>query len=165
LATFFIPCTKEKKMERNHVLLEQIATILRSHDDRTKKAERITECIRQAGRYRWVGLYEADHQEIAVIAWSGPNAPAYPRFPVTQGLSGDAVRLGTTIVVGSVKEDPRYLTTFENTCSEIVVPIKDARTGQVVGTVDVESERQNAFEAQDRLLLEACAHHLSSLLE
>jgi putative methionine-R-sulfoxide reductase with GAF domain len=148
----------------NHTLLDQIAHVLSSHDSRTKKAERIAECIRQAGRYRWVGLYEADHKEITVIAWSGPNAPTYPCFPVTQGLSGDAVRLGTTIVVGNVKEDPRYLTTFENTCSEIVVPIKDARTGQVVGTVDVESERQNAFEAEDRLLLEACAHRLCSLL-
>jgi putative methionine-R-sulfoxide reductase with GAF domain len=114
----------------NHTLLDQIAHVLSSHDSRTKKAERIAECIRQAGRYRWVGLYEADHKEITVIAWSGPDAPTYPCFPVTQGLSGDAVRLGTTIVVGNVKEDPRYLTTFENTCSEIVVPIKDARTGR-----------------------------------
>lgn len=55
-------------MGMNHVLLGQITNVLRSHDTRTKKAECIAECIRQAGGYRWVGLYEVDHQEIAVIA-------------------------------------------------------------------------------------------------
>jgi hypothetical protein len=29
--------------------------------------------------------------EIAVIAWDGPEPPNYPRFPISKGLNGAAV--------------------------------------------------------------------------
>jgi L-methionine (R)-S-oxide reductase len=149
----------------SRVLLDQVHNVLSSTEGRTAKAERIAGLIREAGKYRWVGLYEVSSDEIAVIAWSGPNAPAYPRFLVTQGLSGEAVRSGETVVVGNVQEDPRYLTTFATTLSEMIVPIKHPVTGQILGTIDVESDRLNAFEQDDRLLFEECARKLSSLVE
>jgi hypothetical protein len=48
----------------------------------------------QAGCYRWVGLYEVTEQEIVAIGWSGPGAPVYPRFPVTQGSAARPWRPG-----------------------------------------------------------------------
>ena len=47
-------------------------------------------------------------------------------------------------MVADVHKDPRYLPTFGSTQSEIVVPIMDEH-GQVVGMIDVESEKLNAF--------------------
>jgi len=44
-----------------------------------------------------------------------------------------------------VRNDPRYLTAFGNTLSEIIIPVLDEKNGAVVGTIDVESERANAF--------------------
>jgi putative methionine-R-sulfoxide reductase with GAF domain len=41
--------------------------------------------------------------------------------------------------------------------SEIIVPILDRPLGKVMGTIDVESERANAFSASDQHLLEECA--------
>jgi hypothetical protein len=69
-------------------VLRRIDDVLGSDQGRTEKAVQIAELVRQAGSYRWVGLYEVTEQEIAVIGWSGPGAPAYPRFPVTQGSAG-----------------------------------------------------------------------------
>jgi GAF domain-containing protein len=109
-----------------------------------------------------VGLYDVLPEEIAVIAWSGPGAPAFPRFPRTEGLSGAAVRAGEPVVVQDVSADPRYLTTLGNTRAEAIFPVKSP-TGAVVGTVDVESERANAFTDDDRALLEACAAALARL--
>ncbi|HEX6581361.1 MAG TPA: hypothetical protein VF195_10875 [Actinomycetota bacterium] len=43
--------------------------------------------------------------------------PAYPRFPVTKGLTGVAVAAQHTIVSDDVSRDPRYLTAFETTGS------------------------------------------------
>ena len=56
-----------------------------------------------------------------------------------------------------MRSDPRYLTAFGITLSEIITPVLDEKTGAVVGTIDVESEQANAFSLEDQKLLEACA--------
>ena len=137
--------------------LDQIRTLLAANDDRTTKAKRLAQLIRSVGPYRWVGLYDVNREEIAVIAWSGPAPPTHPRFPATQGLCGAAVSSGATVIVGDVSQDPRYLTTFGSTQSEIVVPVRGSATAVVVGLIDVESERLNAFTYDDRRFLEHCA--------
>ena len=52
---------------------------------------------------------------------------------------------------------PRYLTAFGSTLSEIIVPVVGPVGGRVIGTVDVESERANAFSASDQQMIEQCA--------
>ena len=102
-----------------------------------------------------MGLYEVTPTEIGIIAWTGSDAPAFPRFPVTQGLNGAAVASRAPVNVGDVREDPRYLATFGTTRSELIVPILDA-SGHAVGTIDVESERLNAFGETDSRFLTQC---------
>jgi GAF domain-containing protein len=145
-------------------LLEEVCRVAEGGGDRTRKAAGVAGAIRRAGAYRWVGVYEVTDGEIANLAFDGPGAPAYPRFPVTQGLSGSAVASGETVVVGDVKEDRRYLTAFGSTRSEIIVPVLD-RAGKVVGTIDVESEEVDAFSEQDRAALERCATAVAALFE
>jgi L-methionine (R)-S-oxide reductase len=123
---------------------------------------RMADRIRKAGRYRWVGIYAVGREEISVIGWSGPSAPAHPRFPKHRGLCGAAAESGSTVVVEDVTKDPRYLTTFGSTRSEIVVPVKRAG-GEVVGLVDVESECVDAFSVEDRRLLENYASEVARL--
>jgi L-methionine (R)-S-oxide reductase len=77
---------------------------------------------------------------------------------VTTGLTGSAIQGKSTVVVGDVRSDPRYLTAFGSTLSEIIIPILDPRDSRVVGTIDVESERANAFSAADQETLEQCAN-------
>jgi len=50
-----------------------IDDVLRSDKGPADKAVQIAELVRQAGGYRWVGLYEVTDQEIAAIGWSGPR--------------------------------------------------------------------------------------------
>jgi L-methionine (R)-S-oxide reductase len=144
-------------------VLRGIDAVLRSDAGRLEKAVRTAELLRQAGGYRWVGLYEVTGQEIAVLGWSGPRAPAYPRFPVTQGLSGVAVAAKRTVLVNDVTTDPRYLTTSAGTLAEIIVPVVDPGAGAVVGTLDVESPERDAFTEADRQALERCAAAVTGL--
>ncbi len=102
-------------------------------------------------------MYDVGKETVSIIAYSGPGAPAYPTFPSTQGLTGAAIREKATVVVGDVRTDPRYLTAFGSTLSEIIVPVLDPQSGKVIGTIDVESERANAFSVNDQKLLEECA--------
>jgi L-methionine (R)-S-oxide reductase len=138
-------------------VLRGIGDVLGSGKARPEKAVQIAELVRQAGSYRWVGLYEVVDQEISAIGWSGPGAPAHPRFPVTQGLSGAAVAARRAVVVNDVTADPRYLTAFASTLSEAIVPVLDPGTGRVVGTLDVESAERDAFTDADRQALERVA--------
>jgi len=144
-------------------VLRGIDDVLRSDKGATEKAVQIAELVRQAGSYRWVGLYEVTEQEIAAIGWSGPGAPAYPRFPATQGLSGAAVAARRAVVVNDVTADPRYLTALASTMSEAIVPVLDLDTGAVVGTLDVESAERDAFTDADRQALERVAAAVSGL--
>jgi putative methionine-R-sulfoxide reductase with GAF domain len=126
---------------------------------RTTKAREAARAIRLLGPYRWTGLYDVSSTEIAVIAWDGPEAPTFPRFPVTKGLNGAAVAEKKVVVVQDVADDARYLTTIGGTRGEMIYPVI-ASSGQVVGTIDVESDRVHAFSAGDEELLAACAQHL-----
>jgi GAF domain-containing protein len=101
--------------------------------------------------------------EFIIVARTGTCPPAYPRFPVTQGLCGAAAESRQTIVVGDVHKDPRYLPTFGSTQSEIIVPIID-EGGQLVGMLDVESAKLDAFEDEDRRFLERAATLLARAL-
>lgn len=134
-----------------------IIAVLALHVDRVQKAQKIADTIRQFGNYRWIGLYDVGAELVSIIAYSGPGAPAYPQFPITKGLTGSAIREKKTVVVGDVRNDPRYLTAFGSTLSEIIIPVLDKKTGAVVGTIDVESEEVNAFSGEDQRMLEDCA--------
>jgi L-methionine (R)-S-oxide reductase len=144
-------------------VLRGIHDVLISDQGRAEQAVQIAELIRQAGSYRWVGLYAVTDQEITAIGWSGPGAPAHPHFPVTQGLSGAAVATGRAVVVNDVTADPRYLTAFASTLSEVIVPVVDPGTGTVVGTLDVENAERDAFTDADRQALVGCAAALWGL--
>ena len=129
--------------------------------ERRARAERIAAAIRRYGDYRWVGIYDVGREEIAVVAWDGPAPPTHPRFPRSAGLCGAAVAARRPIIVGDVGADARYLTTHPSTRSEIVVPVFAG--GVPVGLIDVESEKPDAFAADDEQLLERCAALVSPL--
>ena len=148
--------------------LKRIRSIVTGGGDRAERAKHLAEAVRSLGNYRWTGVYDVGSEMVSIIAYSsasggahagssGPGAPAYPTFPVRKGLTGSAIREKTTVVVGDVRADPRYLTAFGNTLSEIIVPIVNPRSKAVLGTIDVESERANAFSPSDQQLLEECA--------
>jgi GAF domain-containing protein len=141
------------------VTSETVAAITRAlttAGSRADGARAIAEAVRAARGYRWVGVYDVDEGEVAIIAWSGAGPPAHPRFARTQGLTGAALASSQTVVVNDVASDPRYLDAFGDTRAEMIVPITGT-DGVVRGTIDVESDVANAFSADDQAFLEACA--------
>jgi GAF domain-containing protein len=124
----------------------------------------MAEMIRTACDYRYVGIYKIVRGDFVIVAKTGDCPPAYPRFPVTQGLAGAAVEAKQAIMVADVHKDPRYLPTFGSTQSEIVVPVI-TESEKVVGLIDVESEKLNAFTENDRDFLEHAAFMIARALK
>ncbi|PYU52647.1 MAG: hypothetical protein DMG48_05050 [Acidobacteria bacterium] len=151
-------------MERDN-LMKDLHSLVSTAKDRVATLQDIAELLRSSGSYRWVGLYDVDHAAGVVknIVWSGPSAPEYPMFPITKGLTGAVISSGRAVNVGDVEADPRYLTAFGTTRSEIIVPVFDGTGESVVGTIDVESEKPNAFTDDLQTLLEACSRVIRPL--
>lgn len=135
--------------------LNQIRGLAMGGDDRAIKAKRLAELVQTLGSYRWVGVYDVRLEQVSILAWIGPSAPEFPTFPATKGLTGAAIAQKKAVNVGDVRNDPRYLTAFGSTLSEIIVPVISP-DGRVIGTIDVESEKPNAFSDRDREMIEQC---------
>jgi L-methionine (R)-S-oxide reductase len=138
-------------------IVAAVAAIARDDGGRPDRAARIAEAIRREGAHRWVGVYEVTEREVAILGYSGPGAPAYPRFARTKGLTAAAIATGQPIVVDDVTTDPRYLTAFGSTRSEMIVPVVDPHGARTLGTIDVESDRVAAFRDAERELVQRLA--------
>lgn len=108
--------------------------------------------------YSWVGIYLMDGQELILGPYRGLPSP-HTRIPLNQGICGAAASTKESIIVDDVDADPRYLACSLETRSEIVVPIM--RGDDVLGEIDIDSDKKAAFGAADRELLEAVAALLS----
>jgi putative methionine-R-sulfoxide reductase with GAF domain len=146
-------------------LMTGLYTIVSTAGDRVAALQDVAELLKSSCSYRSVGLYDVDcgAGTVTNIVWSGPSAPAYPTFPITKGLTGAAISARKTVNVGDVTADPRYLTAFGTTRSEIIVPVLDGVHENVVGTMDVESEKPNAFPEDVQSHLEVCPNVIQPL--
>lgn len=145
-------------------VVDLLRVIAAERRDRQYLATRAAEILCRIGPYRWVGIYDIGPEDAHVFAWSGKiGPPAFVRFPKTAGLTGQAVKTNKTVVVNDVSKSDTYLTAFAGTRSEIIVPILDPTQSNVIGTIDVESDRLNAFRPADQKVLEQCGLALASL--
>lgn len=77
------------------------------------------------------------------------------RLRVGEGLTGWVARHGRPARVGDVARDPRYILLRPEVRSELAVPLEVG--GEVRGVLNVDSDRGEAFSAEDQTLLEEVA--------
>ena len=94
-----------------------------------------------------------------------PEIIASLRIPLNQGITGWVVRERLPVRVGDVTADPRYAVAvgMPGAGSEMAAPLV---TGdRVIGVVNVESPRLNAFSGDDLRLLTTLAGQLATIFE
>lgn len=116
---------------------------------------------REKADYTWVGIYLLFGHELVLGPFEGKPSP-HTRIPLGRGICGAAATEQATIIVDDVTSDPRYLACSLETESEIVVPIM--RGDDVLGEIDIDSDRRAAFGDDDRELLETVADALAARL-
>jgi signal transduction histidine kinase len=77
------------------------------------------------------------------------------KLRVGEGITGWVARHGKPALVGDVTKDPRYVSVRRDVRSELAVPLEVQ--GEVRGVINVDSERANAFSAEDQELLQELA--------
>lgn len=135
-----------------------LETIRKSLDESLDRDARLRGVVRilsaSRSHYSWTGIYLLEAGTLVLHNQIGPPTP-HERIPIGQGICGLAARERRSVVVPDVTRDPRYLACSLATRSEIVVPIM--RGPEVLGEIDVDSDRLDAFDDDDRVLLEGTA--------
>ena len=72
-----------------------------------------------------------------------------------EGITGTAAIRREPLLVGDVRNDPRYLNTVDAVRTEMAVPM--TARGKLVGIIDLQSIRLNAYNEYDRALLRLLA--------
>ena len=80
-----------------------------------------------------------------------------------EGITGSAAAAREPILVGDVRSDPRYLNAQDAVRSELAVPMIVRQ--KVVGVLDVQSSRPDAYDKQDTALLRLIASRVGGAIE
>jgi GAF domain-containing protein len=80
-----------------------------------------------------------------------------------KGITGQVAATGEPLVVPDVTQEPRYIPGIPNGRSEISVALKMG--GKIIGVLDVESTRVNAFNERDQRILTALAAQVAIAIQ
>jgi GAF domain-containing protein len=97
--------------------------------------------LKEKPDYTWVGIYLLDGNELVLGPYLGKPSP-HTRIPLGRGICGAAATEKATIIVDDVNADP----------------------GQVLGEIDIDSDKYAAFGPADRDLVESVAAMLAPKL-
>jgi len=80
-----------------------------------------------------------------------------------EGLTGTAALTRKPVLVGDVRTDPRYLNVVDAVRSELAVPM--VFRNKLVGVIDVQSTRLNAYREYERSILTLIANRIASTID
>jgi PAS domain S-box-containing protein len=103
-----------------------------------------------------VRFYHGEEAEVVLDATPGD-------WPLDIGIIGRVVRSGQPALATDVSKDPDHRTILEATRSEIAVPIE--RENRVIGVLNLESDRPEAFAEGDLRFLEHLVEHAAIAIE
>ncbi len=149
-------------MHKHDQTLKRIEALLGAESNGKRAMEGVVRTLKaEHPDYTWVGIYLLYGNELVLGPYEGKPSP-HTRIPLGRGICGAAAAEKATIIVDDVNADPRYLACSVDTRSEIVTPIM--LDGDVLGEIDIDSDKPAAFGPADRSLLERVAALLAPRL-
>ena len=85
------------------------------------------------------------------------------RLAIGRGVTGWVARTGKPLRVPDVRTDPRYVSVRRDIRSELAVPL--LVEGALIGVLNVDSTRQDAFSVEDEELLVAIANQSAQVIQ
>ena len=140
------PITKEEKYR---ILLEYISQLSKYSYSLRDKLTNISLMIHQTFGFWWTGFYLVSGNHLILGPYQGPLACL--RIGYGRGVCGAAWKEERTIVVPDVEEFPGHIACSSESKSEIVIPLHS--DDEVVGVLDIDSEKLATFDATDALWL------------
>lgn len=109
-------------------------------------------------RFDWTGFYRVVAPELLKI---GPYQGGHGCLviPFSRGVCGAAARTGQVQLVPDVDAFPGHIACASSTRSEIVLPVR-GKGGRLIGVLDIDSDRPDAFTEADAGRLAAILHEV-----
>ena len=110
-------------------------------------------------------LYTERDQELRIRYAVGHRPEIVENLMLTlkDGITGAAAAAREPILVGDVRNDPRYLSSIDAVRTELAVPM--IARNRLVGVIDVQSTRLNAYTEYDRALLRLIASRVAIAID
>jgi GAF domain-containing protein len=150
MAENLVISTSANKKERYDVLLPQIEALVHGEEDLVANLSNIVAALRQSMGFFWVGFYLVKGKQLVLGPFQGPIACT--RIDLGKGVCGASWKEKKTMIVPDVDQFPGHIACSSDAKSEIVVPVM--RDGEVVGVLDVDSDRLDDFDSYDQEGLE-----------
>lgn len=147
-------------------LLHSIAVAATESRASDELIARATDLIGQTIPARFCGVMLLDETGANLNphpSYRGLTADMSYSVPVGKGITGRVATTGIAARVGDVSRDPDYLPGHPSVRSELCVPLKSG--DRLIGVIDAESERWNAFSERDERLLTTVAGQLALAFE
>jgi serine phosphatase RsbU (regulator of sigma subunit)/putative methionine-R-sulfoxide reductase with GAF domain/anti-sigma regulatory factor (Ser/Thr protein kinase) len=136
-------------------------------------SRRVTKLIQSTFSYYYVALFTLESgtgslqfRSSAGVAGRRKGGPSpVLQVEVGQGIIGHVAETGEEMLVSDVSQEPLYrlIDGLPETQSEVALPIRIE--GRVLGVLDVQSDKVNAFHPNDLLVLRALADNIALAVE
>ncbi|HLA45335.1 MAG TPA: PAS domain S-box protein, partial [Aggregatilineales bacterium] len=159
--------TERKQAEKELVALYNATAFLFNANNVLDLGQQIVRAIVQEFGQVDCGLILVDNrqQNLIRVARTGEKQihTDKPLYLDGEGLVPEAVRSGQIIYAPDVTTDPRYVQSEPRTRSELVIPLRTAKG--VIGVLDLQRDRTDAFSQQDQRVLSAFAERAAAAIE
>ena len=147
------------KEDKYVTLLPQIEAVIDGEPDIIANMANIASMIQETFQFWWTGFYRVIDNQLVLGPFQGPMACTRIKFG--KGVCGTAWKEAQTIIVKDVDQFPGHIACSSASRREIVVPLKV--NGEVVGVLDIDSEKLSNFDSTDQKWLEKVAVLLSAV--
>ena len=138
------------KQEMYEIIIPQIKAIIEGEQDLIANLANISAALKEQFGWFWVGFYLVKNDELVLGPFQGPVACT--RIKKGRGVCGSSWQLAETLIVPDVSKFAGHIACSSLSVSEIVVPI--IRNKEVIGVLDVDSEKPSFFNETDKKYLE-----------
>jgi len=143
--------------------LEEIKQLIRSSQRGEDAQARVVISLKKNfPQFNWVGIFQLVGRELVLGPYQGKMPVGFEKIPVGRGICGTVAVTMRTEVVPDVRADARYLTCFEETRSELVVPI--IKQDKLWGEITIDADQPGVFTRDEIQLIEQTAQLLSEAI-
>ena len=148
------------KNETYPLLLAQVRAIVKDESDPVANMANVAALIQETFRFWWTGFYRVVGNQLVLGPFQGPVACT--RIGYGKGVCGTSWKEKKTLVVQDVEQFPGHIACSSESKSEIVVPL--IKQGEVIGVLDIDSERLATFDDTDKAWLEQIAEAVTKVM-
>ena len=148
------------KNETYKLLLSQVKSMVKDESDPIANMANVAALIQEAFHFWWTGFYRVIDNQLVLGPFQGPVACT--RIAFGKGVCGTSWKEKRTLVVEDVEQFPGHIACSSESKSEIVVPL--IKGDEVIGVLDIDSEKLATFDATDQAWLEQIAEMVAAKL-